>query len=96
MCEQYAPLRMVSTATLRIRRKWVVCYSMHDPIQLLKTDLQHLAQAQLAKKIGISAQQLSDVLNERREPRGRILDYYGLEMCVTYREKVRTNGKSKR
>ena len=71
---------------------------MHDPIELLKTDLQGMTQQELARKIGISAQQLCDVLRKHRKPRGRILEYYGLEMRVAYLPKSSkgANGKAKR
>lgn len=41
-------------------------------------------QAILAKKIGITPAYLHDVLNGRREPAGKILEYLELKRVVTY------------
>lgn len=73
---------------------------MHDPIQLLESDLQGMTQQDLARKIGISPQQLCDVLRKHRAPRGRILDYYGLEMHISYETKdgkgAKGNGRARK
>lgn len=42
-------------------------------------------QTWLANDIGVSLAFLHDVLNGRREPTGKILDYLGLERIVVYR-----------
>jgi hypothetical protein len=42
-------------------------------------------QQTLAAEIGVSRSFLSDVLNERREPTGKVLEYLGFERVVTYR-----------
>lgn len=41
-------------------------------------------QKELAKMIGISESFLSDVLAGRREPTGKILEFFGYERVVTY------------
>jgi transcriptional regulator with XRE-family HTH domain len=47
--------------------------------------LQGDRQQTLAAEIGVSRSFLSDVLNERREPTGKVLEYLGFERVVTYR-----------
>jgi hypothetical protein len=42
-------------------------------------------QLSLARKLGISAQYLHDILNARREPGESVLGYLGLEKVVVYR-----------
>jgi hypothetical protein len=42
-------------------------------------------QLSLAAAIGVSASFLNDVMHERREPTGKILEYLGLERVVVYR-----------
>jgi hypothetical protein len=44
-------------------------------------------QAQLARKIAISPQYLSEILNYHRPPSDIILGFLGLERVVTYRPK---------
>lgn len=82
---------------LRILITGVVCQFMNDPRELLRTALRHTKQYELARKIGISAQNLCDVLREHREPGEKILEFLGLEKHVTYLPKVRkpTNGRAK-
>lgn len=65
---------------------------MIDPIRILRESLGAESQAEVARKIGISPQYLHDVLNERRGPGDKILDYLGLERVVTFRRKRRVNG----
>lgn len=42
-------------------------------------------QLSLARKLGISAQYLNDILHGRREPGESVLEYLGLEKIVIYR-----------
>lgn len=42
-------------------------------------------QKELAAMIGISESFLSDVLAGRREPTGKILEFFGYERVITYR-----------
>lgn len=60
---------------------------MIDPIRMLRESLDGRSQAEMAKKIGISPQYLHDVLNERRGPGEKILDFLGLEKVVLYRRR---------
>jgi transcriptional regulator with XRE-family HTH domain len=60
---------------------------MIDPIRILRESLNSSSQSAMARKIGISPQFLSDVLNEKRGPGDRILDYLGIEKVVTYRRR---------
>lgn len=46
-----------------------------------------MTQEQLAEAIGISKGLLSDVLSGNRAPRGRVLDYLGLELITLYKKK---------
>lgn len=64
---------------------------MIDPIRMLRESLGTDSQADVARKIGISPQYLHDVLNERRGPGEKILDYLGLERIITYRKRRRTS-----
>jgi len=60
----------------------------HDPVELLKKQLNaDCNQAQLADKIGISPQYLSEILRGK-PPGGAVLDYLGLERVITYQPKV--------
>lgn len=63
---------------------------MHNPIEMLKG---HLAipgakQADLAMRIGISPQFLSEILKGKRNPSKTVLDFLGLEKVVSYQERV--------
>lgn len=62
---------------------------MTNPRELLREALRNTKQYELAQKIGISAQNLCDVLREHREPGEKILDFLGLEKRVTYLPKRR-------
>ncbi len=44
------------------------------------------SQKDLAEKLGVSAAYLSDVLQGKREPAGKLLDALGVERVVTYRK----------
>jgi transcriptional regulator with XRE-family HTH domain len=59
---------------------------MIDPIRMLRESLNG-SQAEMAEKIGVSPQYLSDVLNEKRGPGDKILAYLGLEKVITYRKR---------
>jgi Helix-turn-helix len=60
---------------------------MIDPLELLKKELETQTQTELAKRIGISPQYLSDMLRRHRRVYGKALDYLGIEEVVTYRRK---------
>lgn len=61
---------------------------MYDPIELLDKRLSAgITQVALADEIGISPQFLSEVLHRKRKPSTRVLDFLGLEKCITYRLK---------
>lgn len=64
---------------------------MIDPIRLLRASLGSSSQVEVARKIGISPQYLHDVLNERRGPGDKILEYLGIERVITYRRR-KVNG----
>lgn len=62
---------------------------------MTKTELlqyiQHLVdeygtQKDLAEKLGVSTAYLSDVLQGKREPAGKMLEALGIERVVTYRK----------
>lgn len=44
-----------------------------------------LTQKALAVEIGVSTPFLNDILNDKREPSGKVLTFLGLERVVTYR-----------
>lgn len=44
-----------------------------------------LTQTSLAKKIGISTPYLNDILLEKREPQGKVLDWLKLQRVVVYK-----------
>lgn len=56
-----------------------------DPIKLLRAHLRTKTQRALAEEIPCSAAYLCDVLNGRRDPGPRIMDYLGIELV--YRKK---------
>jgi len=57
----------------------------NDVIQLISDSVRGWgSQKELASRIKISEQYLSDVLNRRREPGNRILKYFGLIRIVSY------------
>jgi hypothetical protein len=59
---------------------------------MLRESLGACSQVEVAKKIGVSPQFLSDVLNEKRGPGDRILEFLGIEKVVTYRKR-KVNGR---
>jgi transcriptional regulator with XRE-family HTH domain len=63
---------------------------MNDPIAMLKERLTSpdLTQADLATRIGISPQFLSEILKGKRNPSKTVLDFLGLEKHVTYLPRV--------
>jgi transcriptional regulator with XRE-family HTH domain len=52
-----------------------------------------LTQKALAKKIGVSASFLNDILLEKREPQGKVLEFLKLDRVVVYRRAHPTTGK---
>lgn len=56
-----------------------------DPLELLRNELEHMTQKELAKRIGISPAYLNDMLKRHRRVYGKALDYLNLEEVVTYR-----------
>lgn len=64
-------------------------HQSNDPLELLKKQLtDDCNQAQLARKMGISPQYLSEILREQRPPSDIVLDYLGLERVITYQPKT--------
>ena len=53
------------------------------------TDGAPLTQKALATTIGVSLPFLNDILNDKREPSGKVLTFLGLERIVTYRSAKR-------
>lgn len=53
-------------------------------------------QLSLARKLGISAQYLHDILHGRREPGESALEYLGLEKVVVYRIPKKRSGPNGR
>lgn len=51
-----------------------------------------MTQAALAKKIGVSAPYLNDILLEKREPQGKVLEWLKLKRVVVYRRAHPTGG----
>lgn len=49
-------------------------------------------QAELAKAIGVSLPFLNDILHDKREPAGKVLEFLGLERVVTYHRTEKTVG----
>lgn len=45
-------------------------------------------QAALARAIGVSLPFVNDILNAKREPAGKVLEFLGVERVVTYRKQV--------
>ena len=60
---------------------------METPMIELRKLIESASQIDVAKRLGISPQYLSDVLNERRQPGKKILDGLGLRRVVTYQRK---------
>lgn len=52
-----------------------------------------LTQKDIARKAGLSTAFVNDVLNARREPSGKLLDWMGLERIVLYRVKPKSEPK---
>src|SRR5262245_56870965 len=46
-------------------------------------------QAELAKAIGVSLPFVNDILNGKREPSGKVIEFLGLERIVTYKRTAR-------
>lgn len=69
-----------------------------DPIAALKERLASpdLTQADLATRIGISPQFLSEILNGKRNPSKTVLDFLGYEKRITYHPKVEVPAGSDR
>lgn len=59
----------------------------YDPLQMLNAQLKKSTQRDLAKRIGISPQYLSEILNRGKPPPEKVLDYLGLEEIIVYRPK---------
>ena len=62
---------------------------MEIPTLQLKEMLSTATQKDVAAKLGVSQQYLSDVLTGRRAPGKSILDALGLEKVISYRRKRR-------
>lgn len=62
-------------------------YTADQVREMLRSKLKTKTQLSLAEELGISPQHLSDVLKNRREPFGALLDYLGLERVVSYKKK---------
>lgn len=62
-------------------------YTHLELIEWLRKDSEKETQKALAKRLGISAQYLSDILKGRREPGQKMLDALGLERVITYESK---------
>jgi hypothetical protein len=62
--------------------------NVNSVIKLLQAECRKYGgEAQFAKAIGVSRQQVYAVLAGDRPPRGRILDVLGLEAVIEYRRK---------
>ena len=62
---------------------------MVNPLKMLRERLADCTQADLADRIGISPQFLSEILHEKRNPSDTVLNFLGLEKVITYRPKTR-------
>lgn len=51
-------------------------------VQMLRKKTDATSQSQVAKEIGVSIQFVNDVLNRRRTPSQRILEYLGLKRDI--------------
>jgi transcriptional regulator with XRE-family HTH domain len=61
--------------------------TLQDVIELIRGEAEKTgSQKELAKKLGVSAQYISDILNGRREPGDAILKPLGLHKVVTYEQ----------
>lgn len=59
--------------------------TLHDVIKMIRGEAEKVGlQKDLAKKFGVSAQYISDILNGRREPGDAILKPLGLRRVITY------------
>ena len=57
-------------------------------IALLRAEIERVGgQNELARRMHISITLLSLILSGEREPRGAVLDYFGIEKIVIYRKK---------
>jgi DNA-binding phage protein len=58
-------------------------------IRLLRDACRHAGgEAAFARRAGISRQMINAVLTGKRQPRGRLLDVFGLEFVASYRRKA--------
>lgn len=61
--------------------------TLQDVIELIRGEAEKTgSQKELAKKLDVSAQYISDILNGRREPGDAILKPLGLHKVVTYEQ----------
>lgn len=61
--------------------------TLQDVIELIRGEAEKTgSQKELAKKLGVSAQYISDILNGRREPGDAILKPLGLRKVTTYEQ----------
>jgi hypothetical protein len=60
-------------------------FTREDIVKILKGIIKTRSQKEFAEIIGISPQYLHDVINMRREPGKKILDYLGYEKVVMYK-----------
>jgi len=60
--------------------------NLDEFIQYLKRQMVG-SQAEYAKKLGVSAQYLGDVLSKKRDPGKKILDAVGFEKTIDYHKK---------
>lgn len=60
----------------------------YNPIEALKAKVsKQCTQSDLAAQIGISPQYLSEIINGRRPPNDKVIDFLGWEKLVIYRPK---------
>jgi transcriptional regulator with XRE-family HTH domain len=57
----------------------------YDPMRMIRTRLNSVTQAALARELGISKGYLHDVISGRREPGAKLCEALGLE--IVYRKK---------
>lgn len=62
-------------------------YTLQELVALLEAEVkQSESQKETAKKLGVSAQYLGDVLSSKREPGKKILDALKLRKVIKYEE----------